>query len=273
MLLFIIRLLLTWVVNRTSSAIWHLHYCRRISHGLLWRFFISSRLTRINLRPKSVCTPFQGWLNCRLTLLLERNIVMTASAVAVAGYAILSAGKALAVKFETLGVPTVATFARTLVHINRHSCLTQIGELAVLSRIWKHLVLGVNDLPIFWHRGVVRTTKIWVLTWWSLEVIISKKGRSLAYTSHQDGLIDLRPGYRVYLWKTNNLTEKYEKRRSLKDFLSSHSTSAHGNTYLCQSTWCQYRLSIHLSSHIVDLPLCLCVNHRNQIQVVVIRSG
>lgn len=28
-------------------------------------------------------------------------------------------------------------------------------------------------------------------------MIISKKGRSLAYTSHQDGLIDLRPGYRV----------------------------------------------------------------------------
>ena len=74
---------------------------------------------------------------------------MTAGTVAVARYAILPAGKALAVKFKALGVSTVATFARTLVHIHRHSCLTKIGELAVLSRIRKHLVLGVNDLPIF----------------------------------------------------------------------------------------------------------------------------
>ena len=150
MLLLIIGLLLTGMVYRTCIAtIWHLDDCRGISHGLLCCFFINSRLTRINLWSKGIRTPFERRLHCRLTLLLKRNIVVAAGAVAVPRNAILTAGEALTVKFQALRVPTVATFARTLVHVHRRSRLTNIGDLTVLSRIWNHLVLGVYDLPVF----------------------------------------------------------------------------------------------------------------------------
>jgi len=134
---------------------------------------------------------------------------VAAGAVAVPRNAILTAGEALTVKFQALRVPTVATFARTLVHVHRRSrLLANIGDLTVLSRIWNHLVLGVYDLPVFGHRSMVRPAEIGVLTGRGLKMVVSEERGALSYATHEDGLIDLGPGYRVCVMKNKEFNRE-----------------------------------------------------------------